>query len=113
MTLLITILPLFCYILNGLQYVREKSLIPMIPLIGYMIAEMLSEMENKPSRRLLWILPFLFLPYFFIELEKAEASVFDRRILLFRNFYIIYGHKKKIYIWYISAVSFAFNNANK
>ena len=41
MTLLITILPLFCYILNGLQYVREKSLIPMIPLIGYMIAEML------------------------------------------------------------------------
>lgn len=98
MTLMITILPLFCYILNGLQYVREKSLIPMIPLIGYMIAEMLSEMENKPSRRLLWILPFLFLPYFFIELEKLKLLYLIDAFFC-SGIFILYTVTRKKYIF--------------
>ena len=100
MALLITILPLFCYLLNGLQYVREKSLIPMIPLIGYMVAEMLSEMEKKPSRRLLWILPFLFLPYFFIELEKLKL-LYLIDVFLCSGIFILYSVTRKNYIFSI------------
>lgn len=98
MAFLITVVPLFCYLLNGLQYVREKSLIPMIPLIGYMIAEMLSEMENKPSRRLLWILPFLFIPYFFIELEKLKL-LYMIDALFCSGILILYSGIRKKYVF--------------
>ena len=98
MTLLITVIPLFCYLLNGLQYVREKSLIPMIPLVGYMVAEMLSEMENKPSRRLLWIVPFLFIPYFFIELEKLKP-LYLIDALFCSGILIVYTFTRRKYIF--------------
>ena len=68
-----------------------------------MIAEMLSEMENKPSRRLLWILPFLFLPYFFIELEKLKLLYLIDAFFVQEFLYYIRS-QEKIYIWYISAV---------
>lgn len=70
--LLITMIPVFCYVLNGLQYIREKSLIPMIPLVAYMVAVMLSEFKET-SKKFFWLIPFIILPMFFIKNPQLKT----------------------------------------
>ncbi len=44
---LILTLPLFSWLLNGGLYIRDKSLIPFLPLLCYLIAYFLQKMENR------------------------------------------------------------------
>ena len=53
---IISIIPIFSYILTGLQYVRAKSLIPMIPLICLLIGQMLERIKMKKDYVLLFII---------------------------------------------------------
>ena len=44
---IILIIPLFCYLLNGMLYIRAKSLIPFMPLVGLIIAIFLTAINNN------------------------------------------------------------------
>ncbi|MDD2490321.1 MAG: YfhO family protein, partial [Bacilli bacterium] len=44
---IILIIPLFCYLLNGMLYARVKSLIPFMPLVGLVMAIFLTAINNN------------------------------------------------------------------
>jgi uncharacterized membrane protein YfhO len=44
---IILIIPLFCYLLNGMLYARVKSLIPFMPLVGLIMAIFLMAIDNN------------------------------------------------------------------
>lgn len=58
--LLIICIPLFQYVLSGLQYIRAKSLIPFLPLLGMMIGIMMEDWQciNKKFPWIVFIISF-------------------------------------------------------
>lgn len=62
-TFVILIFPIFCYLLNGTLYVRDKVFIPFIPLFIYMIAVFLEDLIHKKIDKKfhLFVIAFSFL----------------------------------------------------
>lgn len=67
LVLCLAVFPIFCYILNGMQYIRQKSLIPMIPLVGFLIGQMLDHMKTADKKIFYICLPFIILPFLFMK----------------------------------------------
>lgn len=65
--LLISIFPIFNYILNGTLYINAKSLIPFNPLILLLVAKFLFPyLKSKINKKQILILSYLFISSFFI-----------------------------------------------
>lgn len=97
LTLLVIIFPVFCYFLNGFQYVREKSLIPIIPLAAYMVAVMLADMKIS-KRKYFLLLLFMLLPIIFIKENRMKLLFVIDAILCASLLYINFYTRKKRYI---------------
>lgn len=65
--LIVSIIPLFCYLLNGMQYIRQKSLISMIPLLSFMIGIMLDNLKSRKQKSFFYMIPLMVLPLFFMK----------------------------------------------
>lgn len=59
--------PIFCYLLNGGQYVRAKSLIPMLPLVILQIANMLQEYNKEKSITITILVALSFIPIIYLN----------------------------------------------
>ena len=92
--LLVTI-PIFCYILNGMQYIRQKSLIPLLPIIIYMIAYMLHDIYHHKMKKSIYVLfPFSFIPIYFMTTQKQQRYCFIDVIILL-SILLIYMKRRK------------------
>lgn len=111
--LLLTIIPIFCYLLNGLQYIREKSLITMIPLAAYMVARMLHEMKDT-SRKFFWLIPVIILPLFFIKIQQQKVYYLIDCILCITMLLVYKNTKRKrLIVIYLLFPLFLLMPANK
>lgn len=99
----VAIFPVFCYILNGMQYIRQKSLIPMIPLIGFLLGQMLDSIKTSNKKTFFYCLPLIFLPFLFMK-NKAllYIQLFDAILCVFILF--IYMKKKCWYILFVCII---------
>lgn len=80
--LLIICIPLCQYVLNGLQYVREKSLIPFLPLFVMMIGIMLQDWDKKRMQFPWWGI-LCFIQYFAIKSATLRnAFILDVAVIL-------------------------------
>ena len=60
-------IPIFCYLLNGGQYVRAKSLIPMLPLVILQIANMLQEYDKKKLTTIMTLVTLSLFPIIYLN----------------------------------------------
>lgn len=81
--LLILVIPLFRFVLNGGLYIRGKGLIPMLPLLFYLLALYLQKIKNREISRLQLMLPALATFVLLIIGCREESSFF--RTLLFTD----------------------------
>ncbi len=58
-TLLVLTIPIFSYLLNGGLYIRDKVMIPFLPLFCFMIASYLQYLKEKSEPSKIDILPYL------------------------------------------------------
>ena len=97
--LLISVIPIFSYILSGLQYIRAKSLIPMIPLVCLLIGQMFNNIKGKKEYRyILFVIPFLFIPLYFIQNESMRKFQFIDMCLCIISLLVYILLKKKYWI---------------
>lgn len=81
--LLIICIPLCQYMLSGMQYVRPKSLIPFLPLIGMLIGLLLEDWQDEKKRFPWWILALSFFQFFGIKSAKLkELFIIDMLLLV-------------------------------
>lgn len=66
--------PVFSYALNGGLYIRDKVLIPFLPLLCYVMAYYLRYMEEKNEYSIKEMLPYL-MPFIFVYLERQKGDV--------------------------------------
>lgn len=91
--LCLAIFPVFCYVLNGMQYIRQKSLIPMIPLISFLVGQMLDHMKKADRKIFYYCLPLILLPFLFMKSKTLlYTQLIDAVICIF--ILIIYMKKK-------------------
>lgn len=91
--LCLAIFPVFCYVLNGMQYIRQKSLIPMIPLISFLVGQMLDHMKKADKKIFYYCLPLILLPFLFMKSKTLlYTQLIDAVICIF--ILIIYMKKK-------------------
>lgn len=79
---LIVIIPLFQYVLGGMQYVRAKSLIPFIPLFLYLVGIMLEDWNDKGLKFPWYILIISGLQIFLIDGQKQQIIYIINLILI-------------------------------
>lgn len=60
-------IPIFCYLLNGGQYVRAKSLIPMLPLVILQIANMLQEYDKEKLTTIMTLVTLSLFPIIYLN----------------------------------------------
>ncbi len=71
--MIVLTVPVFAYLLNGGLYIRDKVMIPFLPLLCYVIAyyvRSLSQTERMPTWR--WLVPWL-VPLFFAYIEYQKG----------------------------------------
>lgn len=105
MLVIIINIPLFVYALNGMLYVREKVLIPFVPLVGLSIAIFLADIKKKKIDKniiviILAICALLFIP---IKHELSYYYYLDLTITILAL--LLYGLKNKISIVYITIIA--------
>ena len=66
--------PAFSYALNGGLYIRDKVMIPFLPLFCYVMAYYLRYMEEKNEHRICEMLPYL-IPLIFVFLGRQKGDV--------------------------------------
>lgn len=85
LTSLVLFIPIFCYILNGGLYLREKCFIPFIPLISYYIAYFLKDLYNSKiniKNFSIYLIVIFILLYYFNKLEYCYLTFIGLIILL-------------------------------
>lgn len=89
--------PIVSYIFNGFLYARSKILIVFIPLVAYIICEVLEKVIMKELKWAYWQMILIFLPLFFIE--KTLYIVIDMMICFL--ILIISSHFYQSYFLYL------------
>ncbi len=102
---LILFIPIFCYILNGGLYLREKCFIPFLPLCSYFIALFLKDLFNNKiniKKFIIYLLVILLPLYYFNQKSYCYYILVGFIIVLglFKKF-----HLKKIVAIYLVIVS--------
>lgn len=69
---IIVCIPIFQYILGGMQYIRAKALIPFLPVFTLLIGIMLDDWQQKKKKFPWFILIIALIQVFFITKEKQE-----------------------------------------
>lgn len=114
MIIILSIIPFFCYILNGMQYIRAKSLIPMLPLAAFLIAFMIDNIPKKKDPRFLAVLPLLFIPYFFMQTTKLKHLYFiDLCIIAVLMSLFIVKRWKALMLMYLVVPAYMLMTLNK
>lgn len=99
---LIVCIPLFQYVLNGFQYVRAKSLIPFLPLICMMIAEMLQDWQENNIKYPFWIFIVSLLQIFVLKKQYILILfIVDTSFLFLLLFMIREKQRKQILFVYL------------
>lgn len=91
--LIVTAIPIFSYILNGLQYARVKPFITLMPLLGYMIAVMMEDLKNKKNFKFFLLSPLFILPYFYLT-QAANKKLFLIDVIMIIALLMIYMKTK-------------------
>lgn len=111
--IIILTVPLFSYLLNGGLYIRDKVMIPFLPLLCYMTASYLKrqEQEEQPVKK--GMLPYL-LTFVVIAAEQTDClgdAVSGQRALLLLaesvlllGFYLLYKWQRKILLLILPSV---------
>lgn len=114
LVLLLILFPIFRYALNGLQYLRAKSLIPVIPIAGFLIANMLEDMKTYKNKKIFFIFILVFLSFFFIKNKVAkEIFVIDFIMLCVILFVYMNTKFKKIIMIYLILPAYLMIPVNK
>lgn len=104
---LVAIFPIFNYILNGTMYIDAKSLIPLLPLYIFIIANFLKELfENKLNYKLL--IPITVLISFFVIRSKFQTEYFILDMISILIVILIYEIFKKKYIVLVPMIIISF-----
>lgn len=114
MIIAVSLFPVFNYILNGMQYVREKSMIPILPLAVFLIAYMIDRIPKKKDHHFLYILPLLFVPYFFMKAGTSrQLYLIDACILFILLSLYIVKRWKALMFAYLVVPSYFLITVNK
>ncbi|MBR0598459.1 YfhO family protein [Sinanaerobacter chloroacetimidivorans] len=93
---LITVLPIFLFLLNGGLYVEDKALIPFLPIVCYLIAILFQKLESKDrlfSKRIfLAFLGTVILTIFSIEQTIYWIVVFADALIMLLLYFIYRKH---------------------
>lgn len=113
LALIIVCIPLFQYILNGMQYIRAKSLIPFLPLFAMMIGDMLEEIICKKRKIPVWIFLISILLVTGFKNGKLKIFYFIDIIMIFVILIFIIKNKKKyilfVYLFIPSIICYNLN----
>ncbi|MDO4942310.1 MAG: YfhO family protein [Lachnospiraceae bacterium] len=112
--LLILLIPLFAYLLNGGLYIRDKVMIPFLPLLCYIVAYYLNWMEQtgKDHIPLFWgSIPYV-VTMILIILKREQFEATDYWILILADStimlicYLIFYKKRNILVFLIPSLVF-------
>lgn len=111
---IIITIPLFIYILNGTLYIRDKILIPFIPLFIILIGHTLEDIFNKKIKLPILIALLVFTSILFI-IFKYHKWIYYIEVLIILLLAIIYYKRGKkvilvIYIILSSLINFIITN---
>lgn len=79
---IILTVPLFAYFLNGGLYIRDKVMIPFLPLLCYLIACYVRKKQEQHIRRMCGMVPFL-LTVFLLYIGRGQAEYSEYWRLVF------------------------------
>lgn len=100
--LILTCVPLVAYLLNGMQYVRAKSLIPFIPLFILLIASMMDDLKKRTTKFPWWIFIILAGQYFLFDSKNLQTTYIKDLIICVILFLISTKFKfQKLMILYL------------
>lgn len=111
--LLMAVVPIFRYVLNGMQYIREKSLIPMLPLVILLIAYMIENIPKKKEISFLFWMPLVFLPIFFMTGTSRRLYVLDVCIIIVVLTMLIVKRWKAVLFLYLIVPTYFLVKVNK
>ncbi|MEF2782452.1 MAG: YfhO family protein [Clostridium sp.] len=100
MILIILIFPIFCFVLNGGQYIRAKSLIPMIPLIILIIASWIKQ-ENVISYHHKILYGLSLVPVLFIQSYSMKILFILDITFMLMCMYACKKYNKKFLLCYL------------
>lgn len=98
LVLIVAIFPIFCYVLNGMQYVRQKSLIPMLPLVTFIVGMMLDSILFERKKILIFLLIVSCIPLYYMQGSAQIFCLLEVILLCILLYY--YQKKKKQYVLY-------------
>lgn len=112
--LLFLLFPVFSWLLNGGLYVRDKALIPFLPLLCYVIAVYIEKLEKKEISFRAGVIPY-FVTFCLVLLgrEKLETDgwwymLLAESVILLVCF-ILYSHMPgKIFLLFVPSIVFLF-----
>lgn len=79
--IVLLIIPFFMYLLNGTLYIRDKALIPMLPLLCYLTAVYLEKQSRKEIPFWQGVIPFV-LTFLLLFVGRVQAEGKDYRHLV-------------------------------
>lgn len=102
------VLPLSNYVLNGFMYIDSKSLIPLIPLYIYIIATFIKDILDKKINYKI-LIPLTILISLFIILSKYQTKIFIIEMIIILTTIFLYEitNKKNIITIPLIILSFA------
>ena len=105
-TVLILIIPIFAFILNGTMYIDTKVFIPFIPLFGLMVASTINDLlkNNKNMFKILYITYIIGIIMIIFNTKSRLAPMFIIDVLLLMSSVYLYMKKKNKYILYIALI---------
>jgi len=104
--LIISLIPIFNYLLNGMLYVRGKSLIPLLPLFIFVISLFLKERIKVSIKEISLVITIIFILYLFNQFTNIfwYLEVIISAVLL----YYYLNKKKDNYLYIILLIPFIF-----
>ena len=98
-------IPLFLYILNGTLYINAKVLIPLLPLMCYIISLCLTKIEDLkiPTKKIVIVMLVLIVISFFTSSKNVFMSFLIDSIIVLISI-ILYNLKNKKQIIYIPLI---------
>lgn len=98
--------PIFSYLLNGGLYIRDKALIPMLPVLCYLMALYLEKQQKKEISFVAGMVPLLLtLVFVMVEPMQKEGSFYRYLVALDAGFMLLCGllyywrRKEKVFVF--------------
>lgn len=110
-TVIVLSVPVFAWMLNGGLYVRDKVLIPFLPLLCYLAAYYLEKMSKRKGSFWGGLLPYLLtLGVLYLEQDQTGNSNYWKLAMLdgilMTVCFVIFRHKKSAFVLLVPPVAF-------